>query len=141
MTSGSAARISATSRANQVGLAGVAVVGASSISAAAGRRRTATMKMRSRVGVEARRLEIELQPAQLVEREIAKVGAARRDQVLLLGRQHQDLFAAILELAHVRRAVRRAAARRRASTAAVSVPRSRRTRRSAARRGRRARAR
>ena len=40
-------------------------------------------------GVEPGRLEIELQAVQLVERQVAKVGAAGRDEVLLLGRQHE----------------------------------------------------
>ncbi len=51
--------------------------------------RTAIMKIRSRVGIEPGGLEIELQAVQLVEREVAEVGATRRDEVLLLGRQHQ----------------------------------------------------
>ena len=39
--------------------------------------------------IEAGGLQIELHPAQLVERQVPEVGAPRRDQVLLLGRQHQ----------------------------------------------------
>ena len=39
--------------------------------------------------VEARRLEVELQPAKLVEREIAKVVAAGGDEILLFGRQRE----------------------------------------------------
>jgi hypothetical protein len=44
------------------------------------------------LGVEPRRLQIELQAAQVVELQVAKVGATAGDQILLLGRQHEHVF-------------------------------------------------
>ena len=51
-------------------------------------------------GIEPRGLEVELQPTHRVERQIAKVGAAGGDEVLLLGRQRQHRRLA--ELAQMR---------------------------------------
>ena len=78
---------------DQVGLGRVAVAVRLEDSAAPVGSRTAIMKMRSRVGIEAGGLEIELHPVQVVEREIAEVGPAGRDQVLLFEgqREHRGL--------------------------------------------------
>jgi hypothetical protein len=45
------------------------------------------------IRVEPRRLQVERQPPQVVEAELAEVGAPRRDQVLLFGRQTEQLIA------------------------------------------------
>ena len=89
-------------------------------------------------GVEPGRLEIELQAAQLVEGEIAKVRAPGRDEVLLLGRQREHALVPSSRRWPTRRPRRRDAP---CSTADVSVARRRRGRDSAARPGRRARGR
>ena len=76
--------------------------------------------MRSRARVEAGGLEVELQAMQAVERKIAEVGAARRDEVLLVRRQAQHV---VLERGHMPdlpvEPLRCAAQDRRAQCAAV----------------------
>ena len=108
--------------ADQVGLGGVALAARPrALRVAPAGSRTAIMKMRSRAGVEPGGLEIELQAAQLVEREVAEVRRARSRRGTAPRGQREDVLLA--ELAQVRdgRPRSRAAA---CSTAVVTVRQS-----------------
>src|SRR5262249_40604022 len=74
---------------DQVGLTSVTALLDLDCLAAAGRIANRDQEDPMTIRIEARRLEVELQPAEILEREIAEVGPSGRDEILLVGRERE----------------------------------------------------